>query len=93
MDPYLDVDDLPADPGVYVFVRHQVVEELMKVIYIGHTGDADTRFDKEHHKWECIEDEGYTHIYFRPAPSKEAAKRIESDLLGFYDPPCNDTDS
>lgn len=58
-------------------------------IYIGQTDDLSTRFDN-HHKAECFEREEANCVCIHQEDNEQSRLEIESDLLGNYDPPCND---
>jgi len=58
-------------------------------IYIGETGDLSERFDA-HHKAGCFQQNGANCICTHRRDDEQTRLEIEADLLGNYDPPCND---
>lgn len=58
-------------------------------IYIGQTDDLSTRFNY-HHKAACFKREEANCICIYQEDDEQRRLEIESDLLGNYDPPCND---
>lgn len=59
-------------------------------IYIGETEDISERTLKNHHKKDCIERNGATHIHVHESSNEEARRAEEADLIAKHDPPCND---
>ena len=90
-----DVHRMPetfdAVAGNYIFAK--VVDSKWHPIYIGESSDLSDRLDNwstDHHKADCIEEEGATHIHKRLNSGGEKARTDEEqDLLGNYDTPCN----
>lgn len=78
-----------AIAGVYIFTK-QRVDKKWRAIYIGETEDLSTRFD-DHHKMDCIEDEGATHICILSVGmgKKKDRQAVEADLIASENPPCN----
>ena len=58
-------------------------------IYVGQTGDLLERFDN-HHKIGCFRTNGANCICIHPEGVENSRRRIESDLISNYNPPCND---
>jgi len=58
-------------------------------IYIGQTGDLSERFDN-HHKRDCFDRHGKTHIAVHGGSSESRRFDIETDLVRNYSPVCND---
>ena len=58
-------------------------------IYAGESGDISTRFDG-HHKEECFQTHGANCKCIHSEADEDRRRTIESDLIGAYDPPCND---
>ena len=88
---------LPEVPGIYVFLK-QIRSKIgykWFPIYIGRTKNLNDRVYKDfssHHKKDCIEDHGATHIgvYIDNMNIKSNRKTAEKDLIEEYCPPCND---
>lgn len=77
-------DDLPADPGNYIFVNNE-----QHPIYAGQTENLSGRFDG-HHKKRCIDCHGATHIHVHANNGDEQARRYEEgDIIQRHQPPCN----
>jgi len=70
--------------GVYVVLK----SASDGIIYIGQTADLSERFDA-HHKAACFTRYGKTHIGVHPDESEQRRLAIESDLIAYYNPPCN----
>ena len=58
-------------------------------IYIGQTGDLSERFDN-HHKEDCFKLHNANCISIHFKSKKSNRLEIETDLIGAYNPPCND---
>ena len=82
-------EELDEIPGVYIFSKRSN-NKKWSPIYVGETGDLSDRFD-DHHKKDCIEEEGATHIcvFTQDMGKKKDRKAVEEDLIDKYDPPCN----
>ena len=79
----------PNQPGNYIFAK-ETKPRSWEAIYIGETDDLGERFDN-HHKKECIENEGATHIHaHKSSDDKKTRCAEESDLLAKRRTPCND---
>lgn len=80
-------DDLPADPGNYIFVALVSIEWLP--IYAGQAKKLSERFD-DHHKERCIDHHGATHIHVRVNNGgKQARLDEEADIVQNYPFLCN----
>ena len=84
--------EFQAIGAVYVLTKR--VEEAdgsysHGAIYVGETGNLSTRFDN-HHKETCFQTYGADCKCVRSEADEEQRRTIESDLIGAYDPPCND---
>lgn len=77
---------LKAEAGNYIFARAE--SNTYVPIYIGETENLSERFDK-HHKKDCIEAEGATHIHAHLNADEQARLAEESDLIAKWKPPCN----
>lgn len=75
--------------GAVYCVLKRKPEGNYTILYIGHTGDLSTRFD-DHHKQLCFDRNRKTHIGIHPEPTESRRLAIERDLLGNYNPLCND---
>ena len=90
-----DFDDIKRSfngGGLYLFTnRYWTGEDYKhKFIYIGETGDYNTRFDS-HHKEQCIRlnKSNCIGFYSMPDATEEERKVAEDDLLATYSLPCN----
>ena len=79
---------LKTEGGNYIFAR-ETESGRYTPIYIGETGDLSDRFDN-HHKAECIGNEGATHIHARLNSKHQDRLDEEADLVAKWQPPCND---
>ncbi|MCY4096193.1 MAG: hypothetical protein OXG05_13825 [Gammaproteobacteria bacterium] len=81
-----------AIPVAYAFLRDNKSIIDSDVLYIGATDNAKNRLTSNHEKLECVEDNDgryggpYIAIHGTNTPFT-----VESDLLGNYNPPCNET--
>ena len=73
----------------YAFTKDANQAGNYPLVYIGETGDLSERFDN-HHKAGCIQRAGATLIGVRVTRGKAEAERVEADVLGNYNPPCNE---
>lgn len=83
---YRDVD------GNYIFAK--VVNGYWIPVYIGQ-GNLPARLSSDHHKWDCIQRKGATHIHQHQNPKEADRLAEERDLLAghpdAYTPQgCND---
>jgi hypothetical protein len=74
--------------GLYLFTKK--VDITHHFIYIGRTEDLSSRFT-DHHKQECIDGKGATHICIHWLDGKDALINAETDLLAAYNFTCNET--
>lgn len=75
-------------PANYIFAK--VVNGQWRPVYIGQTSDLAERFD-QHHKAQCIDRQGATHIHVRANRDGELARLAEEkDLIDKHRPACND---
>lgn len=80
---------MKAVAGNYVFAK-ETQPNSFKPIYVGETGDLNTRLDN-HHKMPCIIRNGATHICTHTNNAGEDARREEEqDIISRWIPPCND---
>ena len=76
-------------PGNYIFARLDQNNTWI-ALYIGETRSFQDRFSS-HEKWPCATRLGVTHIHAHGNNNGVAARRTEeADLIGDYNPPCND---
>lgn len=77
---------------IYAFIYRKIVNNkaVTNVLYIGESEDFGQRLDN-HEKKSCPEIKKYwTHIAIMPVKDDEGErKRIESNLIAHYNPPCN----
>jgi len=73
--------------GVYLVLKNNSGSNY-DVLYVGQTGDLSERFD-DHHKQGCFDRNRRTHIPVSVESSEARRLRIESDLIGKYQPTCN----
>jgi hypothetical protein len=85
---YLIGANLKAEAGNYIFARETKPNTYMP-IYIGQTENLSERFDN-HHKKDCIKDQGATHIHAHLNANKQSRLDEESDLIAKWMPACND---
>lgn len=76
--------------GVYYVTK--IVDNKHSRIYLGITNDLSTRFD-DHHKEDCFEKYGVTHIAIYRSSSDTNRKKIEKDILCNYKFPCNEVNN
>lgn len=74
-------------PVIYAFAR--LVAGQFHIMYIGEAGDAADRFGT-HERWDDAAKLGATHILTLLATSdKFARKKLEDELISYYQPPMN----
>lgn len=78
---------LKAEGGNYIFAKETSPNNFMP-IYIGQTNDLDIRFDN-HHKKDCINRAGATHIHAHLNPKERDRLDEETDLVAQWEPSCN----
>ncbi len=74
--------------GVYLVLKKKLLADY-DLLYIGQTGDLSERFDN-HHKADCFNRNGKTHIAIRLEESEQRRLNIETDLIRNYKTSCND---
>lgn len=79
--------DLAAKAGNYCFAK-EVSPGKWTPLYFGQTGNFEDRFDG-HHKWDCAEKRGATHIHAHLNARESDRLAEESDLVKKWNPPCN----
>ena len=77
-----------AKPGNYIFAK-QTPTTPSWPLYIGETSNLQQRLVRSHEKMDCVLREEATHIYTHENDDESTRKAEESDLVNFYDPPCN----
>ncbi len=75
--------------GVYLFTKLLDDKKTHRYIYLGITEDLSERFDN-HHKAECIKNEGATHLCAFTENNKSKREKIEEDLLASISTRCNE---
>jgi hypothetical protein len=76
-----------AEPGNYCFAK-ETKPNFYTPLYFGETGDLSTRF-ADHHKWDCAERQGATHIHVHTNSVEKVRRAEEADLVAKWSPPCN----
>jgi hypothetical protein len=80
-----------ALPGLYVFTKASLRLDggsNHQILYVGQTGDLSSRFT-DHHKQDCVDRRGCTHICVMVETIEKNRLLIEADLVANYNPPCN----
>lgn len=75
------------EPGNYIFCKLNK-DNVCEPLYIGEAKDLSVRFDN-HHRMDCIEREGVTHIHVHTSGGEQERLDEETDLRQNYDPVCN----
>jgi hypothetical protein len=79
--------------AVYMFVKRFKKTDgtySQKPLYIGESSQLGTRITN-HDKWECVEENGCTHISVMTIKGAQARIDAETDLRnGYPNTPCND---
>ncbi|WP_157095452.1 hypothetical protein [Bradyrhizobium sp. AT1] len=68
--------------GNYIYAKKNAAGYWVP-IYIGE-GDLSKRASTDHHRSQCIDLKGATHVHLRLNPSKDARRAEEQDLLKNY---------
>jgi hypothetical protein len=68
--------------GNYIYSKKNVHGQWVPV-YVGE-GDLSKRASTDHHRTQCIDLKGATHVHLRLNPSKENRRTEEQDLLANY---------
>jgi hypothetical protein len=79
--------DFKALGGLYLFTKADGTTHTH--IYLGQTQDLSSRFTN-HHKEQCIDKHGGTHISVRVMNAEKERLAAEKDLLAIYNFPCNE---
>ena len=80
--------NLKQSGAVYAVLK-QTPTGHYSIIYLGQTSDLNKRFEN-HHKQDCFDQNGKTHLAVYPVPTESRRFDIETDLLRSYKPVCND---
>lgn len=78
--------------AVYIVIRKQKKTDgsySYKIIYIGQTDDLKARHSS-HHKQDCFDKNGATHLCVLIEELEGERLRIERDLINNYQPICNE---
>jgi excinuclease UvrABC nuclease subunit len=79
-------------PGVYIFCKARP-DGRWDAIYVGETNSFKDRLTDNlvnHHRWQCIQAHGATHICtFHVTGGNTSRVMIERDLRSSLSPPCN----
>lgn len=68
--------------GNYIYSKRNS-EDRWVPIYIGE-GELSDRVSSGHHRAECIQEKGATHVHVHTTSSKDKGEAEEQDLLGNY---------
>lgn len=80
---------------VYTIWTLTSTPDRYNILYIGQTGQAQTRLDQNHHKYQCWQTHNVNGLYvaFLPTPSvqytESQRRQIETTLIQKYNPVCN----
>ncbi len=69
--------------GNYIYSKTSTKPNRWLPIYIGE-GDLSDRISSGHHRADCIEKKGATHVHVHTTSSKEKGQTEEQDLLANY---------
>ena len=78
-------------PGNYIFAKEST-QRGWAPLYVGETGSLKDRLTpvSNHENWPCAKLNGATHVLAHVSnPDSRVRRAEESDLIGFYLPPCN----
>ena len=79
-----------ALPGNYIYTRETQPDTFVP-IYIGETENLAERTLSTHHKRDCINRNGATHIHVHESSNSVYTRRAEEkDLVERWNPCCND---
>lgn len=84
---YILNTDFKDRGGLYLFTKY--VNSEHDPIYLGQTQDLSSRFTN-HHKEKCITKHGATHVSICRIENEKERIDAETDILGYYDFPCNE---
>ena len=89
-DEYVLIDGtFPNTSGVYIFVR-EAPNSTRTALYVGETGNLDTRLTSNHEKLPCAQQNGGgTYVHIRDGGSQSDRRAVEADLIGSLNPSCN----
>ena len=80
-------ESFPEMPGNYIFARGN--GDTWTALYIGETGNLKNRLGPQHEKWDCVIQNGATHIHAHASlPSESTRKLEEQDLIDQYSQVC-----
>lgn len=89
-EKYILNTNFSAVGGLYLFSRE--ADNTNYLIYVGHTQDLSSRFT-DHHKQDCINKNGGTHISVCAMSLETARLAAEKDILANYNFPCNEVNN
>jgi hypothetical protein len=69
--------------GNYVYTKKTADGKFWTPVYFGE-GDLSARAGKNHHRSDCIDTKGATHVHMRLNASKDARRAEEQDLLARF---------
>ena len=76
--------------GLYLFTR--AADNTNYLLYLGHTQDLSSRFTN-HHKEQCIDKNGGTHISVCVINDEKKRLEAEKDILSNYNFTCNEVNN
>ena len=91
----LGLDDIVNKASIYTIWTRTSEPNKYTLIYIGESGQTETRLNSNHHKYQCWLDNDTKGLYkaFLWMPVSEYTKEqrftIEADLIKKYNPACN----
>ncbi|MFH7321535.1 GIY-YIG nuclease family protein [Desulfurivibrio sp. D14AmB] len=75
--------------SVYLVLKKNLgLRPTYEILYVGQTCNLSERFDC-HHKKQCFDRNGKTHIGVRVTSTEQERLAIERDLIAKYQPICN----
>ncbi|MGD9162813.1 MAG: GIY-YIG nuclease family protein, partial [Desulfobacteraceae bacterium] len=87
----------PKSAGIYAILKDNP-NKAVDVLYVGQTKDfSDRGLIRLHHRYRCfVENAGgefnvMVAILQMPTSTEDQRKKVESRLIGVYNPPCNRT--
>lgn len=75
--------------AVYAVLRENPPQQNYFILYIGKTESLKDRF-VDHHKQDCFDRNGKTHVGVKVVSTEVERTKIETDLLSNYSTSCNE---
>jgi hypothetical protein len=88
-------EECKDESGIYIFAKRTLQASgfgSYLPVYIGRAKSFESRF-YNHHKDDCIDENGANAICLMKVPKEEDRVRIENDLLGKYNTKCNEVNN